>query len=164
MIFTGLVSGALASSSGIAGTASSIVGTASSVVDSIGGFLGFGGGNRCTEEKKQQRKTVEDSIRQYTTYNERVEFIRSTGSSTNRIKPTPEGMAFFYLGEDDCYHRNVSEKHSRFINNLPNWIQGKANEKSNQTPANQPEGTGGVKLSALLPIAGILASAFIFKN
>jgi hypothetical protein len=58
---------------------------------------------------------------------------------SDRVAPNPEAMAYFYLGEDDCLHKNVSPRHQRFLNELEELLQKRVEEAeikkaSNNTP------------------------------
>lgn len=108
---------------------------------------GWFGGASCSDADKKNRKKLAQAIEQHTTRAERVEFIRSTGSSTSRIKPTGQGMAYFFFGEDDCKHKNVSNKHKKFNNRLQSWLERKASEKMDQASSGS-QARGGSQASS----------------
>ncbi|MFH5833742.1 hypothetical protein [Halalkalibaculum sp. DA384] len=87
------------------------------------GFI-FGGGD-CSFTKMQTEKRLREALEKYTTRAERAEFIRSTGTSTSRISPTPAAMARFHRGGKDCKHKNVAPQHQRFLDRIEGWLQEK---------------------------------------
>lgn len=141
--------------SGIASGAFGLAKTLGVNFDSI-----FGGGNDCTKAKKQEAQAIAQDLQKYTTRAERAKFIRSTGSSTSRIPATPQGMAKFYIGEDDCKHKNVSQKHKRFINGLKGWIRERKSAAIAQQQQTAAAGSAGGLPSQAAGVAKYLRWAF----
>lgn len=99
----------------------------------------------------QRRKEMANAIRTYLTAADRYELVRGMES---RVAPTPEAMAFFFMGEGDCKHRNVGDRHKRFLRELPRKIEQRVLEQqakieqqqSTQTNTDiQPSPNGGTQ-------------------
>lgn len=123
----------------IAGLASATYGIGKAVGFKPGKFVGniFGGRSDCSQAKKQEAQQIAEDLHKWTNRRERVDFIKSTGSSLSRIPASPEKMAHFYIGEDDCKHKNVSGRHKKFINGLKPFINRMKRQKQSQVQPRQ---------------------------
>lgn len=114
----------------------------------------FGGGDDCTSKKRQIQKELEKALQNYTTRQQRASFIRSTGSKTSRIPATPKGMAKFFIGEDDCKHKNVSSRHQRFLDRLKPWLEKKIKQEQRAAQSNFADKAKGAPAAATAAAVG----------
>ncbi|TYP92077.1 hypothetical protein LX73_2324 [Fodinibius salinus] len=122
--------------------------------------LGFIDADRIKKLAKE-RNRIRQQLSEFTTPQERRDFVAQFGA-VDRIGTTPQEMAYFYTGEDDFKHKNVSANHQRFLDELMPWLEQKMakrqpdittqNENQPSVPQNNNQnniqaGFGGFNLS-----------------
>lgn len=122
----------------------------------------FGGGSHCNSAKKQKEKEIKQAIEKYLSPSD----MRSLVSGMNSdVAPIPSEMAHFYIGGDDCYHKNVGSGDKRFLNRLPQVIQQKANEKQQQQQAADSGAPGmGSNSMLIIGLIGLIITVFAIKG
>lgn len=89
-----------------------------------------GGGGGCTSSIKQQRSKMAREIETHLTDQDKRQLV---SGMEDRVSPNGQDMAYFFYGEDDCKHRNVSKRHKRFLNELPQML---SKRKQSSLPSN----------------------------
>lgn len=106
----------------------------SNLVDSSEDLSGiFGGGSDCTDTKGKTMNQIRQDINQYLTDQDKRNLVRGM---EDRVSPTADAMAYFAIGEHDCKHKNVSDRHKRFLRELAQLIaqrKQEAQEENNNT-------------------------------
>lgn len=102
------------------------IATAGATLFNIGSSI-FGNRDNCSTKVKKTERKVRQLLSQYTTAQERYQFV-SKFNAVQRIGTSPRDMAYFYIGEDDCKHKNVSPSHQKFLDQLMPWLQQKVDE------------------------------------
>jgi len=115
--------------------------------------LGFIDADRIKKLAKE-RNRIRQQLSEFTTPQERRDFVAQFGA-VDRIGTTPQEMAYFYTGEDDFHHKNVSANHQRFLDELMPWLEQKTakrqpdvttqnNDQPPAPPQNNNQNTAGV--------------------
>ncbi|TYP92078.1 hypothetical protein LX73_2325 [Fodinibius salinus] len=112
--------------------AAAAIATGAATLYNIGRNI-FGGRDDCTAAKKKNEQKIRQLLQQFTTLQERKRFVQKF-NALDRIGASPRSMARFWIGEDDCKHKNVSDNHQRYLDELIPWIQQKVKQKTNDNP------------------------------
>lgn len=93
------------------------------------------------ERRTKEGERIQKMLKKFTTAQERYQFV-SKFNAVQRIGTSPKDMAFFYIGEDDFQHKNVSPNHQKFLDELVPWVEKKRAIKMTQQNAKNKNNAG----------------------
>ena len=136
------------------------VGTAFSIAKGAAKLFKKGG---CSSAQKDARSQIQSAIGKYLTLGEMQRLVAMAKSD---VKANPESMAYFYMGEGDCKHKNVSPGDQQFLDELESLLTMKEAQASTAqttaTSASLPTmttPTGSVATTSGLPFPPVVLYA-----